>query len=117
MELERFFMSEKVSMMKGMSGHGAYMLIRMSVSDHHEIEELMQAWRIANAPAPEPDMFWDSESPEEETSLDEIASNNSPLSPKSLPEVVQVLCALRLPSKKMQVWLTDDDETRWEWVD
>lgn len=41
-------MSEKESMMKGMTGHGAYMLIRMSVSEPHEIEELMQAWLDAN---------------------------------------------------------------------
>lgn len=48
-------MSEKVSMMKGMTGHGAYMLIRMTAGTPDEIEELMQAWLAANTPpAPEP---------------------------------------------------------------
>lgn len=112
-------MSEKVSMMKGMSGHGAYMLIRMSVSEPHEVEELMQAWLDANAPEPkppEPDMFWLADDPDDVMSLQHLID----AADTEDGSVIDVLCAKSMPNRRIRAWREGDGDKQrvcWEWVD
>ena len=108
-------MSEKVSMMKGMTGHGAYMLIRMFVSEPHEIEELMQAWRIANTPQPEPDMFWPMYDADGVSAMDLQHLIDEA---EECGDLLEVNCAKSLPSRKIRAWCNGEDEKQhWEWVD
>lgn len=77
---------------------------------------MLEAWRTANAQQPEPNMFW----------LAGAEETPAVSMPERIAEEIRidgakhwawVECAVRLPDRKMRVWETDDEETRWEWVD
>lgn len=66
----------------------------------------------------EPDLMWDSDSPEESCaeSAYELADNCASDLPANETMVVNVACAKILPSRTMKIWIDDNDELQWEWT-
>ena len=96
----------------GMTGVEVARLVHC-LSSYTEMGAMLEAWSNANAPKPEPNMFW----------LPEMKETSAVGDPDHIVEIfarkdfVTVKCAVRLPDRTMRLWLDEDDETRWEWVD
>ena len=65
----------------------------------------------------EPDQFWDADNSETNyDSLYELADIAAQDLRKGETMTVSVLCAKRLPSRQMKIWVKDDDEIDFEWT-
>ena len=65
----------------------------------------------------EPDQFWDADNSETNyDSMYELADNAAQDLRKGETMVVDVLCAKRLPTRQMKIWVKDDDEIDFEWT-
>ena len=102
----------------GMTGVEVARLVHY-MSSYTEMDAMLEAWSNANAPKPEPNMFW-------LQGAEETPAVGMPL---RIAEEIQadlgigvgiVECAVRLPDRKMRVWTEEnedgDEVTKWEWV-
>lgn len=66
----------------------------------------------------EPDLMWDAESPEESCadSAYEFADDRASDMPVDETMVVNVMCAKMLPSRKMKIWIDENEDLQWEWI-
>lgn len=66
----------------------------------------------------EPDLFWDYDNGEDsgQESAYELADYCASDMPAYETMVVDVMCAKRLPNRKMKIWIDENDDLQWEWV-